>query len=42
MEILKVHPLMVIRGSVVHNPFFINPEEFLAQLNGGQSVDMRV
>lgn len=35
MEALKVHPLMVIRGSVVHNPFFIKPEEFLTQLNGG-------
>jgi hypothetical protein len=30
MDILKVHPFMVIRGSVVCNPFFINPEEFLA------------
>ena len=30
MDILKVHPLMVIRGSVVHNPFFITPEEFLS------------
>jgi hypothetical protein len=29
MDILKVHPLMVIRGSVIHNPFFIKPEEFL-------------
>lgn len=26
MDILKVHPLMVLRGSVVHNPFFIPPE----------------
>ncbi len=32
MDILKVHPFMVIRGSVVHNPFFIPPEEYLAQL----------
>jgi hypothetical protein len=31
MDILKVHPLMVLRGSVVHNPFFIPPEEFLAR-----------
>ena len=31
MDILKVHPLMVIRGSVVRNPFFIPPEEFLGQ-----------
>ena len=30
MDILKVHPLMVVRGSVVRNPFFIPPEEFLA------------
>jgi hypothetical protein len=29
MDILKVHPLMILRGSVVHNPFFIKPEEFL-------------
>lgn len=31
MDILKVHPLMVVRGSVVHNPFYITPEEFLSQ-----------
>jgi len=31
MDILKVHPLMVVRGSVVRNPFYIPPEEFLAQ-----------
>jgi hypothetical protein len=30
MDILKVHPLMVVRGSVVRNPFYIPPEEFLA------------
>jgi hypothetical protein len=30
MDILKVHPFMVIRGSVVRNPFFVPPEEFLA------------
>jgi hypothetical protein len=30
MDILKVHPLMVVRGSVVRNPFFIPPEAFLA------------
>jgi hypothetical protein len=31
MDILKVHPLMLVRGTVVHNPFFIKPEEFLSQ-----------
>ncbi len=30
MDILKVHPLMVLRGSVIRNPFFTPPEEFLA------------
>jgi hypothetical protein len=31
MDILKVHPFMVVKGSVVRNPFFVPPEEFLAQ-----------
>lgn len=31
LDILKVHPYMIVRGSVVHNPFFIQPEEFLAK-----------
>ena len=29
MDVLKVHPQMIVRGSVVHNPFFISPEDFL-------------
>ncbi|MCK5784758.1 MAG: MEDS domain-containing protein [Desulfobacterales bacterium] len=29
MDILKVHPHMIVRGAVIHNPFFIPPEEFL-------------
>ena len=31
MDVLKVHPLMAVRGSVVHNPFYIKPEVFLQQ-----------
>ncbi len=31
MDIVKVHPLMIVRGSVVQNPFFITPEEFLSR-----------
>lgn len=34
MDVLTVHPLMVVRGSVVHNPFFIPPEQFLATRAG--------
>jgi len=30
MDVLKVHPLMVVRGSVVQNPFYVPPEEFLS------------
>jgi hypothetical protein len=30
MRVLKVHPLMVIRGAVINNPYFVPPEEVLA------------
>jgi hypothetical protein len=33
MKILKVHPYMIVRGSVVSNPFYIQPEEYLAKHN---------
>lgn len=29
MDVLKVHPMMIVSGSVVNNPFYIEPEEFL-------------
>ncbi len=29
MEILKVHPMMLVNGMVVNNPYFIDPEEYL-------------
>lgn len=29
MEVLKVHPRMIVNGVVVHNPFYIKPEEYL-------------
>lgn len=29
MDILKVHPYMIVRSSVVANPFYIAPEEYL-------------
>ncbi len=32
MEILKVHPQMIINGTVVQNPFFIQPEVYLEEL----------
>ncbi|MCB0211009.1 MAG: MEDS domain-containing protein [Anaerolineae bacterium] len=32
MDVLKVHPQMIVRGTVVHNPFYIPPEEFLKKM----------
>lgn len=29
MDILSVHPMMVVRGAVILNPFYIPPEEFI-------------
>jgi len=29
MDVLKVHPMMVVRGTVIQNPFFVPPEEVL-------------
>lgn len=31
MDVLKVHPQMIVNGAVVHNPYFIPPEEFLGR-----------
>lgn len=31
-NMLKVHPWMVVRGKVVQNPYYISPQEFLAEL----------
>ncbi|MCB0167599.1 MAG: MEDS domain-containing protein [Anaerolineae bacterium] len=29
MDILKVHPQMIVNGTVIYNPFYIPPNEFL-------------
>lgn len=31
MDILKVHPYMIVRGAVVRNPFYIHPDEYLSK-----------
>ena len=33
MDILRVHPAMIVRGRVVRNPYYVRPEEFIRQLN---------
>lgn len=32
MDVLQVHPKMIVNGAVVNNPFFIEPEEYLKNL----------
>ncbi len=29
MDVLTIHPMMIIRGQIVKNPFYIEPEQFL-------------
>ena len=29
LEVLKVHPQMIVNGSVINNPFYIEPEDYL-------------
>ena len=38
MDILLVHPMMIVRGQVVQNPFFVPPEEFLEKLKRQQAA----
>lgn len=35
-DILRVHPMMIVRGQIVHNPYYIEPEEFLKECLGNQ------
>ncbi len=30
MEVLKVHPQMIVNGTVINNPFYIEPEDYLS------------
>ncbi|HJV79374.1 MEDS domain-containing protein [Noviherbaspirillum sp.] len=32
-EILNVHPLMIVRGQIMRNPFYVPPDQFLAERN---------
>jgi len=33
LDILKVHPMMIVRGQIVRNPYYIKSEEFLKNYN---------
>lgn len=32
LNVLKVHPLMIVKGTILQNPYYVAPEEFLSQL----------
>lgn len=32
MNVLKVHPYMIVKGAIVNNPFYEEPEEYLAKI----------
>jgi hypothetical protein len=32
-EVLNVHPIIVLQGQVMRNPFYVSPEQFFAQRN---------
>jgi len=32
MDVLNVHPMMIVRGQLVNNPYFIDPNEFLKEI----------
>lgn len=34
MDVLRVHPFVVVRGAIVQNPFYLPPEQFLQQQAG--------
>ena len=36
MDVLSIHPMMIIRGQIVRNPFYIEPEAFLREFENRQ------
>jgi hypothetical protein len=35
-DILQVHPFMIARGQVVHNPYYIPPESYICKPSASQ------
>jgi hypothetical protein len=29
LDVLKVHPMMIVHGQIVRNPYYIKPQDFL-------------
>jgi hypothetical protein len=34
-DIVQVHPMMLVRGQVIHNPYYLPVQEYLARHNPG-------
>lgn len=39
MDVLSVHPMTIVRGQLVKNPFFVDPRLFLEELNRRQAAE---
>ena len=39
MDIMRTHPMVIIGGLLQENPFFVPPDEMLAELRRRQSGD---
>jgi hypothetical protein len=37
-DVLSVHPMMIVHGQIVRNPYYVEPEVFLAQRAGGSRL----
>jgi len=33
LDVLKVHPMMIVHGQVVRNPYYLKPEDFLSEFS---------
>lgn len=36
-EILNVHPIMIVRGQIMRNPFYVPPEQYFAEKNAARN-----
>lgn len=36
LNVLKVHPLMIVQGQIVRNPYYMAPQEFLEEFNSSR------
>ncbi len=36
LDVLKVHPMMIVHGQIIQNPYFMKPQDFLMDYKGRQ------